>query len=86
MQKKNATNPSVSFCAMFTERELEVLQEVVTGASNKEIAERMSLSVDTIKYHLKNLMRKTGCHTRTELAVYICRSGVLSSGENAKSL
>lgn len=61
----------------FTEREQEVLVQLISGASNKTIAERMNLSVDTVKYHLKNLLSKTGCQTRTELAVKVCRSGIL---------
>lgn len=68
-----------AFCTEFTERELEVLKQLVNGASNKIIAEQMSLSVDTIKYHLKNLLSKTGCQTRTELAVKACRIGIIPS-------
>ena len=64
-----------------TERELEVLKELVSGASNKCIAERMNLSVDAVKYHLKNLLKKTGCQTRTELAVKACLSGILPPEE-----
>lgn len=60
-----------------TEREREVLEALVSGASNQCIAEGMNLSVDAVKYHLKNLMRKSGCRSRTELAVKACRSGYL---------
>lgn len=66
-----------ALCSEFSERELEVLEQLVSGASNKTIAGRMNLSVDTVKYHLKNLLSKTGCRTRTELAVKACRSGIL---------
>lgn len=62
--------------ADLTERELEVLKKLVTGVSNKTIAEEMHLSVDTVKYHLKNLLIKTGCKTRTELAVKACLCGI----------
>lgn len=72
-----ADHISKNLCAEFTERELEVLIQLISGASNKTIAERMNLSVDTVKYHLKNLLKKTGCQTRTELAVKACRSGIL---------
>ena len=65
-----------------SERELEVLKELVSGASNKCIAERMNLSVDAVKYHLKNLLKKTGCQTRTELAVKACLSGILPPEES----
>jgi len=65
----------------FTEREQEILREVVSGASNKVIAMRLNLSVDAIKYHLKKLMRKTGCATRTELAVMACRQGLVQKDQ-----
>ena len=69
--------------ADFTPRELEVLTELVSGASNKSIAGRMNLSVDAVKYHLKNLLSKTGCKTRTELAVKACLGGILPPEEEA---
>ncbi len=71
--------------ADFTEREMDVLRELVSGASNQTIAGRMNLSVDTIKYHLKNLLSKTGCKTRTELAVKACLGGIRPPEENAKT-
>lgn len=57
----NATNHE------FTERELDVLRELTTGDTNVEIAERMGLSVATVKSHILHLMEKTGFKTRTEL-------------------
>ena len=52
----------------FTERELDILRELTTGDSNSEIGERLHISPSTVKYHVDNLMMKTGFHTRTELA------------------
>lgn len=57
----NATNHD------FTERELEILKELTTGDTNAEIAERLHLSVATVKSHIQHLMDKTGFKTRTEL-------------------
>ena len=57
----NATNHE------FTERELDVLKELTTGDTNAEIAERLSISVATVKSHIQHLMEKTGFRTRTEL-------------------
>lgn len=51
----------------FTERELDVLKELTTGDTNAEIAERLSISVATVKSHIQHLMEKTGFKTRTEL-------------------
>lgn len=53
----------------FTERELEILRELQTGDSNTEIGERLGISVETVKYHIKSLLQKTGFRTRTELAM-----------------
>jgi len=57
----NATNHE------FTERELDVLKELTTGDTNAEIAERLFISVATVKSHIQHLMEKTGFKTRTEL-------------------
>ena len=57
----NATNHE------FTERELDILKELTTGDTNAEIAERLCISVATVKTHIQHLMDKTGFKTRTEL-------------------
>lgn len=74
-----------ALCTDFTERELEVLRELVSGAPNRVIAGHMNLSVDAVKYHLKNLLGKTGCKTRTELAVKACLIGILPPEEDAST-
>ena len=50
-----------------TERELDVLKELSTGDTNAEIAERLGVSVATVKSHILHMMEKTGFKTRTEL-------------------
>ena len=57
----NATNHE------FTRRELDILKELTTGDTNAEIAERLCISVATVKSHILHLMQKTGFKTRTEL-------------------
>lgn len=57
----NATNHE------FTKRELDILKELTTGDTNSEIAERLHVSVATVKSHIMHLMEKTGFKTRTEL-------------------
>lgn len=52
----------------FTERELDILRELTTGDSNTEIGSRLHISAGTVKYHIQNLLEKTGFKTRTELA------------------
>ncbi len=52
-----------------TERELEVLRLLTTGASNSEISMKLNITENTVKIHLKNLHLKTGFKSRTELAI-----------------
>ena len=59
-------------------RELEVLQQIVAGKSNKEIAVALSLSVHTIAVHRANLMDALQIHNTAELVVYAIRHGLVS--------
>ena len=52
-----------------TEREMGVLRELTTGASNSMVAERLGISEGTVNVHIRNLLRKTGYISRTELAI-----------------
>lgn len=54
---------------MLTARELEVLREITTGASNAMVASELGISEGTVKVHIRNLLRKTGFSSRTELAI-----------------
>ena len=56
----------VSLIEPVTERELEVLRLVASGASNKEIAAKLFLSLDTVKSHLKHVYNKLGVHSRAQ--------------------
>ncbi|QXJ24585.1 response regulator transcription factor [Actinomadura graeca] len=62
--------------AGLTAREEEVLGLVGAGLSNREIADRLHLGVTTVKTHVANLMRKTGCPNRIRLAVLAVQTGV----------
>jgi len=53
-----------------TPRELQVISTIVAGYSNKEIAQRFSISEDTVKHHLTNIFDKLGTSSRLELATY----------------
>ncbi|MGN0801554.1 MAG: LuxR C-terminal-related transcriptional regulator [Candidatus Faecivicinus sp.] len=61
----------------FTDRELEVLREMTGGDTNQEIAERLHMSVATVKTHILNMLGKTGFRNRTELAVRARESGLV---------
>lgn len=53
----------------FTPKEIEVLRLLTTGAGNDEIAEKLDISQNTVKTHVKHLLEKTGFETRTQLAI-----------------
>ena len=56
-----------------TTRELEILQLIVDGKSNKEIADQLKLSVNTVAVHRANIMDALGLHKTAELVVYAIR-------------
>lgn len=61
-----------------TTRELEVLQLIVHGKSNKEIAVVLGVSANTVAVHRANLMQTLGIHNTAELVVYAIRNGLAS--------
>ncbi|MBZ5629145.1 MAG: response regulator transcription factor [Acidobacteriia bacterium] len=61
-----------------TERELEILQLIVDGKSNKEIAAQLKLSTNTVSVHRANMMRALGLHNTAALVSYAIRSGLVN--------
>jgi DNA-binding NarL/FixJ family response regulator len=61
-----------------TARELEILQLIVDGKSNKEIAEQLSLSANTVAVHRANIMDALGLHKTAELVSYAIRNGLVN--------
>ncbi|HXY78508.1 MAG TPA: response regulator transcription factor [Candidatus Acidoferrales bacterium] len=61
-----------------TPRELEVLQMIVDGKSNKEIAVALDLSPNTVAVHRANIMNTLGIHKTAELVVYAIRAGLVN--------
>jgi len=64
--------------AALTPRELEVLQMIVEGKSNKEIAAVLDLSANTVAVHRANMMDALGMHKTAELVVYAIRNGLVN--------
>lgn len=64
--------------AVLTEREREVLRQVATGASNQEIADRLMISVNTAKSHIRNILDKLQLENRTQAASYAMNRGLVS--------
>jgi two-component system, NarL family, nitrate/nitrite response regulator NarL len=61
-----------------TSRELEVVAAVVSGDSNRDIADRLAISLQTVKHHLTNIFDKTGVSSRLELALFAIRHGLVT--------
>ena len=62
-----------------TEREQEILKLLATGTSNKDIANRLFISSNTVKVHLRNIFAKIGAASRTEAAMYAVQIGLVRS-------
>ena len=60
-----------------TKRESEVLKQLALGLSNKEIAQALSISYETVKEHVQHILRKVGVTDRTQAAVWAVRKGLV---------
>lgn len=65
-----------------TERELLVLRLVASGAGNQDIADKLTISINTVKSHLKNILDKLQLENRTQAATYALKHGLVSSRES----
>lgn len=62
-----------------TARELEIIDAIAAGDSNRDIASRLNISLQTVKHHLTSIFDKTGTSTRLELAVFAIRHGIVDA-------
>ncbi len=60
-----------------TTREVEVLEQIASGNRNKDIAERLFISEDTVKVHVKHIMEKLGASDRTQAVAIGVRRGII---------
>lgn len=61
-----------------TDRELEILELIVSGCSNAQIADHLYITVGTVKTHVRNILNKLGANDRTQAAVRALRAGLIS--------
>lgn len=66
-----------------TQREVEVLQLVAKGASNREIANQLGIAENTVKNHLRNILDKLHLENRVQAATYAFREGLVQKSESA---
>ena len=74
VRKSEATEP-------LTDREIEVLELVVDGLANREIAAALVISESTVKNHLRNILDKLHLHNRIQAAVYAVRAGLVEASQ-----
>jgi DNA-binding NarL/FixJ family response regulator len=67
---------SAEIDAPLTKRESEVLKQLALGLSNKEIAQALDISYETVKEHVQHILRKLGVADRTQAAVWAVRKGL----------
>lgn len=65
-----------------TNREIEVLEQVIEGSTNKEIAKELYITENTVKIHLRNILDKLHVNNRVQAAVYAVREGLVEEAEN----
>ena len=75
--------PRVAAAAELTGREVEVLDCLVAGMSNKQVARALGISVRTVTVHVSNLLRKTGAASRTEAALWAVRQRLTTTPPTA---
>ncbi len=68
--------------AALTERELDVLRELTNSLSNSEIAEKLGISVNTVRQHIQNMLNKTGFENRLDLAINAKALGLVVSDKD----
>jgi len=74
-QRQQIATPSL------TAREVEVLRFVAKGMSNREIAEELYISENTVKNHVRNILEKLHLHSRMEAVLYAMRERIIDLGE-----
>ena len=60
-----------------TPRELDIVEAIASGDSNRDVAGRLNISLQTVKHHLTSIFDKTGASSRLELALFAIRQGIV---------
>jgi len=76
MSKKNTVDIDDGEISL-TNRETQVLRHVALGLSNKEIGQALSISIETVKEHVQNILRKIAVTDRTQAAVWAVKKGLV---------
>jgi DNA-binding NarL/FixJ family response regulator len=83
MDRGVTTAQEINFAVFspLSEREIEVLDKIASGSSNKEIAEGLGISTQTVKNHISSILRKLSLNDRTQAVIYALRRGWIDTPE-----
>jgi RNA polymerase sigma factor (sigma-70 family) len=81
MRRADAQTTTDDALSILTPREREVLELIARGLTNRQIAERLHISIKTVETHRGNMMQKLDVHDRAELIKFAIDSGVISIDE-----
>lgn len=76
--KQHETSADAPAAEHITERETEVLKLLVKGLPNKEIADKLNISIHTVISHRKNIIQKTGIRSQAGLTIYAISNKIIS--------
>jgi ATP/maltotriose-dependent transcriptional regulator MalT len=77
IDRQEISNEKSALRLSLSQRELQILELIVEGKSNKEIAETIYLSLDTVKSHMKNVYQKLGVHSRSQAVKTAIQQGLV---------
>lgn len=73
---RNRSGRSASYPAGLSEREVEVMRLLALGQTNRQIADELFISLNTVSHHLRNIFAKTGASNRTQAAAFAFQAGL----------
>jgi DNA-binding NarL/FixJ family response regulator len=71
------SRPKRGVASVLSERELEILKLICGSFTNEKIAEKLNISIDTVKWHRANMLTKTGCVNTAGLVIFAIRNKVI---------
>lgn len=72
-----SSKPKKEAVVELSDRESEILKLICESLTNEQIAEKINLSYDTIKWHRANILSKTGCSNTAGLVIFAIKSGIV---------
>ena len=85
-QDYDASDADFALYNKLSEREIEVLERIAAGGSNKDIADSLSISTQTVKNHISSILRKLSLNDRTQAVIMALRRGWIETPETIRGL